>query len=314
MMLKGLGMLFARASLPALFAGALGASTALACESWKQLFVLKSKETHLAAVMAGRGDAWIAGGIGIVVEGDGQAPHEQALPGSAVEAFGVGPDRAIYAVGAQGAIWKRSGFNAWQEEHRTRPAGSKGTRKFKDLLIGVRAIPHQSGIVLFAYGPGGTPSLVRDEHGSWKPPPPDLQQQLLGLAISGPTLELPRDCRRDRWRWLDGSNGVAFCDDGRAFAWLDGKVVAAGKAPKACDFVTDVVMRGQELYACCGREGHVFVYAGTGWNLINGVENIFALSANERCVVAASDRAVWQHCLGSEERSHGVPDASAVRK
>jgi hypothetical protein len=302
-------------------AAAVAASTAFACEAWEKAFELSAKDAHFVCVLAGRGSEWIAGGIGVVASGEGQTQSEQIFAGSTIEALGVAPDGAVYAVGAQGAIWKRVAANEWREEHRSRPAGSKGTRKVRDLLVGVRAVPHQSRSLLFAYGPGGSPSLIRDEQGAWKEPAPELQRELIAIATSGPKLDLPGDCRRDRWRWMDGGNGMAFCSDGRTFALLNGEVVAAGKAPKACDFVTDVVRRGSEIFACCGRDGRVFKFAEGQWSGVPGAKDIFALAANDQCLVAASDRTIWQQCLpskaGGERRGHGVAqerDAGATRK
>jgi hypothetical protein len=292
------------AALTVLLCLVLEAPTSLACESWTKVFETASEDVHFAGVLSGRGAEWTAGGIGIIATGTGATHSEQALPGLTVQRFVHGPDSATYAVGSHGTIWRRVAKDEWKIEHQSRPAGTKGKKPNEDLLVAIRIVVREGKSLLLAHGPVGTPSLVRDEQGNWKPiADPILAKQLVSLSIFGPKLELPKTCVADSWRWIDARDGLALCRDGRAFTLLEGKLGPAGKAPKQCELMRNVVRRGGELFASCGEDGRVVKYAAGTWTTVAGIAGVFALAANEECLVAATKRAVWQQCSTTDKKA-----------
>jgi hypothetical protein len=84
----------------------------------------------------------------------------------------------------------------------------------------------------------------------------------------------------------------------RAFALYAGSVVPLGKAPKLCDVLFQAAHRGDETFVSCGTGGTLYrVGKDQQWNAVAGLKDVHALAANQRCVVAATDRAVFQQCL-----------------
>ncbi|HTU63668.1 MAG TPA: hypothetical protein VMF89_34630, partial [Polyangiales bacterium] len=161
------------------------------------------------------------------------------------------------------------------------------------FLVGLRTVPHESGPKLIAYGPSGTPVLVRDSHGAWSPPSDEAtRKELAAHALEGPPLSLPADCVRHYWRWMDAQGGLAVCRDLRAFASRDGQLLPLQKMPKACDMLGDVAQRGSEIFARCGNDGRVLRFAEGKWSPIAGLKQITALGADEKCVLATTKRTV----------------------
>jgi hypothetical protein len=294
--------------------GNLNAPTSLACDTWKKVFESTSKDVHFAGALAGSGDEWTVGGIGIVATGSGAEHSERALDGLTIERFGRGPDGASYAVGSHGTIWRRVSKDEWHVEHQSRPAGTKSKKRNEDLLVGIRVVQHEGKTLLLAHGPYGTPSLVRDDQGSWKPiSDPVLAKSLVAFSIFGPKLELPQNCVADSWRWINDLEGLALCRDGRAFTLLDGKLAPAGKAPKACQLLRNVVRRRGELFASCGSEGQVVTYSAGNWTTVAGIKNVFALAANDECLIAATKREVWRQCTVERDTKSGLDAGTPTR-
>lgn len=216
-----------------------------------------------------------------------------------MEGFGVGPDGALYAAGSHGTIWRRAEGADFKQEHQTRAPGTRGKGRDADLLAGVRTISLGPSKIVVAHSPSGNRSFVRDAKGTWAPPADaETSQRLMTLALQGPEMELPKDCVREQWRWMGESEGLTICRDRRAFALYAGSVVPLGKAPKLCDVLFQSAHRGDETFVSCGTGGALYrISKDQQWNAVAGLNDVHALAANERCVVAATDRAVFQQCL-----------------
>jgi hypothetical protein len=216
-----------------------------------------------------------------------------------MEGFGLGPDGALYAAGSHGTIWRRVEGADFKQEHQTRAPGTRGQGRDADLLAGVRTISLGPSKIVVAHSPSGNRSFVRDAKGTWAPPSDaETSQRLMTLALQGPEMELPKDCAREQWRWMGETEGLTICRDRRAFALYAGSVVPLGKAPKLCDVLFQAAHRGDETFVSCGTGGALYrISKDQKWNAVAGLKNVHALAANERCVVAATERAVFQQCV-----------------
>lgn len=269
--------------------------------SWAKVYQVAS-DARLSAIWAGENQTdWTAGGKDILVVATAGKTGQRGLAGLAIMAFGAGLDGSVYAVGSHGTIWKRVDGADWREECQLRPPGSKGKVRDEALLSGVHLVQSSAGATLVAYGPRSL-VLVRDDSGHWNQPTDGaIARSLARSVMFGPHVNLPAGCDLLQWQWLGTANGWFMCHDRRSFAVTDGVLTATSTVPRTCSVLWSVAQWKQEFFASCGDDGELYRLSAGTWKRVPEIRGVRALAANNNCVYAAADKAVWQHC-GPENR------------
>lgn len=266
--------------------------------AFEKMFESSSPKQWFASVLAGAGAEWTAAGRELLVVGDGAHYTQVSLAGTMIAAFGTGADGTAYAVGANGSIWRRVSSQDWRLEHRVGQVAGRHKGLDNALLVGVGVFSAPSGPVAVAYGPGRL-VFVRDGQGAWAPPVDQAEaERLYWRAQTGPPIALPPLCDRAGWTPLDSESGLVTCHDRRALVVWHEATTTVARLPAACSVPGSVARRGSELFIECGDQGRVFqLQHDMSWHMLPTPKGVRALSANDRCLFAVTERAVWRTCL-----------------